>query len=83
MKLCPICQIPHCIHERNLFSFGLVKLNIIHKSLETTIMVFSKLATFLPTNTEMQTKLSLAFDDLKKCQERITDIKKWVEIKAS
>ncbi len=83
MKPCPICQIPHCVHERNFYSFGLVKLTIIQKSLDTTVMIFSKLATFLPTNSEMQTKLSLSFDELKKCQERIADIKRWCELKAS
>jgi hypothetical protein len=83
MKPCPICQIPHCTHERKFYAFGLVKLAIIQKSLDTTVMIFSKLATFLPTNSEMQIKLSLSFDELTKCQERIADVKRWCETKAS
>jgi len=83
MKPCPICQIPHCEHERKFYKFGLIKLAIVQKSLDTTVMVFSKLMTFLPTNAEMQTKVSLSFEELKKCQERITDVKRWCEVKAS
>lgn len=83
MKPCPICQIPHCVHERKIYTFGLVKLAIISKSLETTLNVFSKLVTFLPTNAEMHTKLALTLEDLQKCHDRVSDVKKWCELKAA
>jgi hypothetical protein len=83
MKPCPICHIPHCEHERKFYKFGLIKLAIISKSLDATLSIFSTLATFLPTNGEMQGKLALTLDDLKKCKDRISDVKRWCELKAA
>jgi len=83
MKPCPICQIPHCAHERKFYKFGLTKLLIIQRSLEATVKIFATLFTFLPANAEMQSKLASSLDDLKKCQDRIKDVKTWCEMKAT
>lgn len=81
MKSCPYCHIPNCQHERKFFRFGLMKLILLHKSIEATTAVFDKLITFLPTNTEMQGKLSLAIADLKRAEGYVDEVQKWCKQK--
>ena len=81
MKPCPICQVTQCEHEKKFYGYGLAKIIIIQKSLETTVNVFNKLLEFLPTNAEIQYKLSTTGEDLRKCQDRISDIRRWCEKK--
>jgi len=79
MKPCPYCQTFHCQHEQKFFAFALTKIVIIQKSVNATCSLFSALVAFLPSNTEMQRKLNLVFEDLYKCKERIEDVKNWYE----
>lgn len=83
MKPCPICQILNCHHEKKFLSYGLVKINIIQRSLDATVAIFNKLLQFLPTNPEIQYKLNSTAEDLRKCQDRINDVRKWCQEKIS
>lgn len=81
MKPCPICRITECEHEKKFYGYGLAKIIIIQKSLETTLNVFNKLLDFLPTSSEIQYKLNSTGEDLRKCHERISDVRRWCEKK--
>jgi hypothetical protein len=81
MKPCPKCHISDCFHEKKIFNFALVKISLIQHSLDATVKVFSALATFLPTNADIQGKIGLTYEELYRCQGRINDIKRWYETK--
>lgn len=81
MKPCPICQIFNCQHEKKFFSFGLAKIMLIQRTLNTAVAIFSKLIVFCPTNNEMQIKLGSALEDLQRCRERVGDVKRWYDLK--
>jgi hypothetical protein len=81
MKPCPICKIIPCSHERKFCGYGLAKIIIIQKSLNTTINVFSKLMAFLPTSSEIQYKLNATLEDLHKCKDRMNDVRRWCDNK--
>lgn len=83
MKPCPICQITHCAHERKFYLFGLTKILIVQKSLDATITLFAKLMAFLPLPADMAYKINLTEEDLRKCQGRMVDLRKWIENKAT
>lgn len=82
MKVCPVCRITGCPHERKIYWFGLTKVAIVQKSLDATAGLFTKLMTFIPTDASHSVKVHLIAEDLGRCQTRITEIKKWMENKA-
>lgn len=82
MRACPICKISDCHHEKKFYCFGLAKIIIIQKSIDATLAVFGLFISFIPLNTEMKNKINLTYDDFRKGQERVEEVRKWLEVKA-
>ena len=80
MKACPICNVHDCAHFRKFHYFNLVKIAVLQKSLDATIATFRVMSLIL-SNLEMETKFSLIEEDLFKCQIKLNDIRKWLEVK--
>ena len=79
MKPCPICLTHNCDHEKKFWSFSLAKVILIQRSLDATLNLFNNLVIFLPTTREISYRLVLVAEDLKKCQERMADVKQVVD----
>ena len=79
MKPCPICLTYGCDHEKKFWSFSLAKVIIIQRSLDATLNLFNKLVIFLPTTREISYRLALIAEDLRKCQDRMIDVKQVID----
>lgn len=77
MKVCNICQVNNCRHDRQFGKFSTTKIFIMTTALETVISTFAKLGNALLISSEMQKNVNTATEHLTQAKKLMLEVNAW------